>query len=218
MRARNTAYGWRRTIVHLAAWCGLLAAGPALAADRLILAFGDSLTAGYGLKPGESFPAQLETALRKQGVAVRVHNAGVSGDTTAGGRQRLAWVLNGLKARPDLVIVELGANDMLRGLPVPQARANLEAILTELQRRKLKVLIAGMRSAPNMGRAYGQQFEGMYPALARKYGAGLYPFFLDGVAGQRGLTLPDGLHPTARGVAVMVRGITPGVKAALAAR
>ena len=198
---------------------GLLAlsvAAPALAADRLIVAFGDSLTAGYGLKPNESFAAQLETSLRRQGVAVRVHNAGVSGDTTAGGKARLAWVLNGLKAKPDLVIVELGANDMLRGLPVAQARGNLDAILGELRRRQVKILIAGMRAAPNMGRPYIAAFEGMYPALAKSYGAGLYPFFLDGVTGQRGMTLPDGLHPAARGVAVIVRGIMPQVKAALA--
>ena len=187
-----------------------------MAADRLIVAFGDSLTAGYGLKPNESFPAQLEASLRRQGIPARVHNAGVSGDTTAGGKARLAWVLNALKARPDLVIVELGANDMLRGLPVAQARGNLDAILGELRRRKLKILIAGMRAAPNMGRPYIAAFEGMYPALAKSYGAGLYPFFLDGVTGRRGMTLPDGLHPTAQGVAVIVRGITPQVKAALA--
>jgi acyl-CoA thioesterase-1 len=191
---------------------------PAEAADRLIVAFGDSLTAGYGLKPNESFPVQLESTLRRQGIPARVVNAGVSGDTSAGGKARLAWVLNALKAKPDLVIVELGANDMLRGLPVAQARANLDAILAELRRRKLKVLIAGMRSAPNMGRAYVQGFEGMYPSLAKTYGAGLYPFFLEGVTGQRGLTLPDGLHPTARGVAVIVRGIMPQVKAGLSAK
>ncbi|WP_231639029.1 arylesterase [Sphingomonas profundi] len=182
------------------------------------MAFGDSLTAGYGLKPNESFPVQLEASLRRQGIAARVHNAGVSGDTTAAGKARLAWVLNALKAKPDLVIVELGANDMLRGLPVAQARANLEAILSELRRRRLKVLIAGMRSAPNMGRAYVTAFEGMYPALAKAYGAGLYPFFLNGVAARRGMTLPDGLHPTAPGVAVIVRGITPAVKAGLGVR
>ncbi len=209
------SYGWRRAIVHLAGWLALLGAAPAVAADRLIVAFGDSLTAGYGLKPKESFPAQLEAALRRQGVAARVQNAGVSGDTTAGGKARLAWVLNALKAKPDLVIVELGANDMLRGLPVAQARGNLDAILAELRRRKLTVLVAGMRSAPNMGRAYVGAFEGMYPALAAKYGAGLYPFFLDGVAAQHGMTLPDGLHPTARGVSVIVRGIMPKVKAGL---
>lgn len=193
-----------------------MAATPALAADRLILAFGDSLTAGYGLKPNESFPAQLEATLRRQGIAARVRNAGVSGDTTAQGKARLAWVLNALKAKPDLAIVELGANDMLRGLPVAQARGNLDAILGEFQKRHIPVLIAGMRAAPNMGRAYVGGFEGMYPALAQKYRAGLYPFFLEGVTGHPGMTLPDGLHPTAQGVAVIVRGIAPKVKAALA--
>ncbi|WP_420822903.1 arylesterase [Sphingomonas solaris] len=216
MREWLRSYGWRRALVHVAGALSLAGAAPALAADKLVLAFGDSLTAGYGLKPNESFPAQLEASLRRQGVAARVHNAGVSGDTTAGGKARLAWVLNALKAKPDLAIVELGANDMLRGLPVAQARGNLDAILGELQRRRIPVLLAGMRSAPNMGRAYVAGFEGMYPTLAGKYRAGLYPFFLDGVTGQRGLTLPDGLHPTARGVGVIVRGITPRVKAALA--
>lgn len=217
MRQAFRSYGWRRALVHVAGAIGLAAAAlPAQAADRLVLAFGDSLTAGYGLKPGESFPAQLEASLRRQGVPARVHNAGVSGDTTAGGARRLAWVLNALKAKPDLAIVELGANDMLRGLPVRQARANLNAILGELQRRRVPVLIAGMRAAPNMGRPYITAFEGMYPALAKQYRAPLYPFFLEGVAGRRGLTLPDGLHPTAQGVSVIVRGIAPQVKAALA--
>lgn len=215
MRGRAVSYGWRRRFVQLAALVAAAGAVPAAAADRLIVAFGDSLTAGYGLKPNESFPAQLESTLRRQGIAARVVNAGVSGDTTAGGKARLAWVLNALKAKPDLVIVELGANDMLRGLPVAQARANLDAIMAELKRRKLNVLIAGMRSAPNMGRSYAQGFEGIFPALAKGYGAGLYPFFLEGVAGQRGMTLPDGLHPTARGVSVIVRGIVPQVKSGL---
>lgn len=177
-----------------------------------MLAFGDSLTAGYQLKPGESFPAQLEAALRRDGRQVRVHNAGVSGDTTAQGRARLPWVLNSLKATPDLAIVALGANDMLRGQPVAAAEANLDAILTELRQRNIPVILAGMYAAPNLGPAYGREFNAMFPALARKHGATLYPFFLNGVAAQPRLLLPDGMHPNRQGVAVMVANLLPTVR------
>ena len=181
----------------------------------LIWAFGDSLTAGYGLPPAQGFPAQLQAELRRQGVAATVRNGGVAGDTAAQGRARLRWGLRGLKARPDLVIVELGANDMLRGLPVAQAQANLDRILTELRARNIPVLLAGMRAAPNMGGDYARAFEGMYPALAKKHNVALYPFFLDGVAGRRGLFQADGLHPDPRGVAIIVRRIAPAVRRAL---
>ena len=191
-------------------------AQPAAARDRLILAFGDSLTAGYQLRPAESFPAQLEAALRKGGRAVRVHNAGVSGDTTTQGRARLNWVLTGLKAKPDLVILELGANDMLRGQPVATARRNLDAMLTDFGRMGVPVILAGMYASPNLGRAYVTEFNAMYPALAKTHKAALYPFFMQGVVGVRGLQLGDGVHPTAGGVAVIVRGILPVVEAALA--
>ncbi len=195
----------------------LLLATPASADPRapLIWAFGDSLTAGYGLPPAQGFPAQLQAELRRQGVAATVRNGGVAGDTAAQGRARLRWGLRGLKARPDLVIVELGANDMLRGLPVAQAQANLDRILTELRARNIPVLLAGMRAAPNMGGDYARAFEGMYPALAKKHRVALYPFFLDGVAGQRGLFQADGLHPDSRGVAIIVRRIVPAVRRAL---
>lgn len=202
----------------MAALLALLWAGPALAAERLILAFGDSLVAGYGLPQAQSFPAQLQAALRRSGVAARVHNGGVSGDTSAAGRARLAWMLRGLKAKPDLVIVELGANDMLRGIRPAETRANLAAVLAELNRRRIPVLLAGMLAAPNLGPGYRQRFDPIYPALARQYGARLYPFFMRGVAGRPALLQRDGLHPTARGVAVIVRGILPEVKAALAVR
>jgi acyl-CoA thioesterase-1 len=217
MRQLLGPYGAHRRVVHAAAVAilMLLASQPALAADRLVLAFGDSLTAGYQLRPAESFPAQLEAALRKSGASVKVHNAGVSGDTTKGGRARLNWVLASLKEKPDLVILELGANDMLRGLPVAQARANLDAILTELKRRDIPVLIAGMRAAPNLGAPYRSAFDAMYPALARKYDAPLYPFFMEGVAANPGMQLKDKLHPSARGVTRIVQGILPQVKAAL---
>jgi acyl-CoA thioesterase-1 len=193
----------------------LLSAAPAMAADKMILAFGDSLTAGYGLKPAEAFPAQLEAALRRDKVAVRVQNAGVSGDTTAQARARLDWVLQSMKQKPDLVIVQLGGNDMLRGIDPAQTRANLSAILAELKKRKMPVLLAGMLAAPNLGSDYGKRFNPIYPALAKQYGAGLYPFFLKGVTGNPALQLPDHMHPTAKGVAVVVRGISPSVKKAL---
>lgn len=216
LRPDRSAYGVRRWIVHAVAVLTLFVTSPAWAADKLVVAFGDSLTAGYQLRPGEGFAPQLEAALRKSGVPARVHNAGVSGDTTAQGKARLGWVLNALKAKPDLVIVELGANDMLRGLPNAQTRANLDAILAELRRRRIPVLLAGMRAAPNMGEAYARAFNAIHPALARQYGVPLYPFFLQGVAATPALQLKDGMHPNARGVSVIVKGILPYVRKALA--
>ncbi len=193
----------------------LLGTSAANAADRLVLAFGDSLMAGYQLPPGAGFVPQLQAALVRDRLAAKVYNAGVSGDTSAQGKTRLGWVLASLKARPDLVIVELGANDMLRGLDPGQAEANLDAILAELKRRKVPVLLAGMVAAPNLGPGYAARFNPIYPRLAKKYGVPLYPFFLQGVAGKRPLQIADGIHPNARGVAVIVRGIAPQVKAAL---
>ncbi|MFM8542829.1 MAG: arylesterase [Chakrabartia sp.] len=193
----------------------LVMATPAQAREVLILAFGDSLSAGYGLKPQDSFPAQLQTTLRKQGVAARVHNGGVSGDTTSAGRGRLGWVLTGLKAKPDLVILELGANDMLRGQSPALAKANLDAMIADLKRRKIPVLLAGMTASYNLDRRYRAEFDGIYPLLARKHGVRLYPFFMDGVAGNRALLLPDQMHPNAKGVSVLVQRILPSVKASL---
>jgi acyl-CoA thioesterase-1 len=210
--AARLCHRWLRTIVLLLA---IGSAAPALAAERLVLALGDSLTAGYGLGPTESFPAKLELALRRTGIPVRVHNAGVSGDTTAAGRARLGWVLRGLGRKPDLAIVELGANDMLRGLDPVVARANLDAILAELKRRQIPTIVAGMRAAPNLGRPYAKAFEGIFPSLATKYGARLYPFFLDGIAANRTVLQADGLHPTARGVDIITARILPTVRAAL---
>lgn len=211
-RAARLCHGWLKIAALLLA---MAAAAPASAADRLVLAFGDSLTAGYGLGPTQSFPARLEAALRRSGVAARVHNAGVSGDTTAAGRARLGWVLRGLGRKPDLAIVELGANDMLRGLKPAETRANLDAILAELKRRQIPTIVAGMRAAPNLGRGYAAAFEGIFPALATKYGARLYPFFLEGVAANRSLLLADGMHPTARGVEIITARILPTVRTAL---
>jgi len=213
--ARLARYGAVRRIVHLLLLWIATSAAPAFAAGPLIWALGDSLTAGYGLLPAQGFTNQLQDALRRSGVPVTVRNGGIAGDTSAQGRARLLWGLRGLGATPDLVIVELGANDMLRGLPPQQAEANLDAILAELQRRHIRVLLVGMRAAPNLGPAYRAQFDTMYPRLARKYGVRLYPFFLDGVAGRRDLLQADGMHPNPRGVAIVVRGILPAVRAAL---
>ena len=190
----------------------------AQAADKLVLAFGDSLTAGYRLPPGQGFAPQLEAALRRSGVPARVHNAGVSGDTTAQGKARLSWVLASLKAKPDLVIVELGANDMLRGLSPTQAEANLDAILAELSRRRIRILLAGMVAAPNLGADYARRFNPLYRRLADKYRTGLYPFFLQGIVGDRSLHIGDAVHPNKQGVRVIVKGITPYVRKQLTLR
>ena len=194
-----------------------LVASPAGAtpAQPVIWAFGDSLVAGYGLPPNQGFTTQLQAALRRAGVAATVRNGGVAGDTAAQGQARLAWGLRGLGTPPDLVIVELGANDMLRGLPVAQARAKLDAVLGDLQRRHIPVLLAGMRAAPNMGPEYGRAFDAMYPALATAHRVRFYPFYLDGVAGNRALIQADGLHPNAQGVAIIVARMLPAVRAAL---
>lgn len=192
-------------------------ASPALAApDRpLVLVFGDSLSAGYGLDPGLGFAPQLQAMLRRHGIAARVAEAGVSGDTTSAGQARLGWALDGLEAKPDLVIVELGANDMLRGIDPAETERNLDIILGELKRQKIPVLLAGMRAARNSDPAYLQRFEAIYPALAAKHNVPLYPFFLDGVAATEGMTLPDRMHPNFRGVKEIVARITGAVKAAL---
>lgn len=195
-------------------------AAPSLAAPPtlrrpLILAFGDSLTAGYGLDRGLGFAPQLQATLRRHGIAASVTDGGVSGDTSQAGLARLGWTLDGLGRKPDLVIVELGANDMLRGLDPTLTRTNLDAILKELERRRIKVVLAGMRAAPNLDPAYIASFERVYPDLARRHGATLYPFFLDGVAGQRALVQGDGMHPTFAGIKTIVTRITPTIERAL---
>ena len=212
---RSPRYGGLRLLVHLAALLAMASAAPAMA-KPLVWAFGDSLTAGYGLPPAQGFTAVLQARLRTLGVDVTVANGGVAGETTAQGLARLRWGLRGLGRQPDLVIVEFGANDMLRGLPVAQARTNLDAILVELRRRRIPVLLAGMRAAPNLGRDYVRAFDGMYPTLAHAHRIPLYPFFLDGVAGRRGMVQPDGLHPDARGVQAIVTRMAPLVRATLA--
>ena len=204
----------RRSIA--AALLSILFTAASPAPERpLVLAFGDSLTAGYGLDSGLGFAPQLQATLRRHGIAAEVVDGGVSGDTSEAGKARLGWTLDGLSRKPDLVIVELGANDMLRGLDPSLTRANLSAILAELKRRDIKVLVAGMRSAPNLDPAYVARFEAIYPDLAKRNGAALYPFFMEGVAGRRGLIQQDGMHPTFAGVKRVVTGITPAVKQAL---
>ncbi len=195
---------------------GLLLLGAA-PPKPLILAFGDSLTAGYGLDRGLGFAPQLQATLRRHGIAARVADAGVSGDTTQAARARLGWTLDGLGAKPDLVIVELGGNDMLRGLDPALTRANLDAILVELKHREIKVLLAGMRAAPNLDPAYIARFEALYPDLARRHRTALYPFFLDGAAGQKNMIQPDGLHPTFAGIKRIVLNMVPAIKQALGA-
>lgn len=208
------AYGARRAFVHAAALMLAGAAVPAVAQDVHIFAFGDSLTAGYGLPKGQGFAPQLEDALRRNGVRAFVTDAGVSGDTTAAGRARLGWTLDGLARKPDLAIVALGGNDMLRALPPARTRAEMDAILAEFRRRGIKLVVAGMLAAPNLGAQYGGAFNRIFPELARKYDAALYPFFLNGVAGDRRLVLPDGVHPNFQGIKRMVSAILPTIDSA----
>lgn len=173
-----------------------------------LLVFGDSLMAGYALPPAAAYPAQLEKALKAKGLNVTTINAGVSGDTTAAAASRLDWAL---ADKPTHVIVELGANDMLRGMAPEQARANLDAILTKLKQSNLPVLLMGMLAAPNLGADYGKRFNSIYPDLAAKHAVPLYPFFLEGVAGEAKLNLSDGIHPTQEGVAIVVERTLPHI-------
>lgn len=196
-------------LVMLSAWPSLSYAEP-----LKIVGFGDSLMAGYGLGPGEGFTDRLQAALRASGHDVTVENAGVSGDTTSAGLSRLDWSI------PDgtqLVILELGANDMLRGIAPDLVEKNLDAMMTRLKERNIPVLLAGMLAAPNLGHGYQEAFGSIYPKLAERYGALLYPFFLDGVAGNPSLQLDDGLHPNTKGVDTMVEAILPTVEKAIAA-
>lgn len=188
----------------------VLTAGSAAAAPQTILALGDSLTAGLGLGPADVFPVKLEAALKAKGHDVKVINAGVSGDTAVDGAARLDWALS---EPVDAVIVELGANDALRGLPVAQAEQALDQLLTALEQKKLPTLLAGMKAPPNMGPDYQQQFDGMYQRLAAKHpGVLFYPFFLDGVAADPKLNQGDGMHPNPSGVDVIVARMLPSVE------
>jgi acyl-CoA thioesterase I len=178
-----------------------------------IVALGDSLTAGYGLPGKDGFVPRLQVALAANGIAAEIANAGVSGDTASDGLARLDW---SVPAGTAAVIVELGANDMLRGIKPQVTRDALDAVLRRLTARHVAVLLCGMRAAPNLGSEYGQEFERIYPELAAKYGVLLYPFFLDGVAADLSLTQPDGMHPNAAGVRVIVGRILPKVEELIA--
>lgn len=174
--------------------------------NHTIVVLGDSLAAGYGLPAGQGFPEQLEAFLKPNYPALHVINAGISGDTTAGGRARITLIL---EQNPDIVIIVLGGNDILRGLPPEQTRNNLDFIIKTLTDKNIKVLLAGFMAPPNYGREYGDIFNPIYPDLAKKYHAGLYPFFLDGVYGNASLNLLDGMHPNSKGIHHIVERIAP---------
>ncbi len=200
-------------VAAIAAAVGMTIAPAAFAAPVKILAFGDSLTAGYGLPETDAFPAKLEAALKARGHDVVIVNSGVSGDTASDGAARLDWSLT-----EDIgaVIVELGANDALRGIDPAITRDALDRILTGLANRNLPVLLAGMYAPRNLGEQYVDAFDRIYPDLATEHGALLYPFFLDGVVGQASLNQGDGLHPTAAGIDVIVERILPSVEKLIA--
>jgi acyl-CoA thioesterase-1 len=181
---------------------------PAQSTPVKLAILGDSLAAGYGVKPGQSVPARLEAALKAQGRNVAVINHGVSGDTTAGGLDRVDWML---ADKPDIVMVELGANDALRGLDPAAAERSLDAIIAKLKAAGVTVWLAGMLAPRNFGPEYSQQFDGLYKRLAEKYNVPLYPFFLDGVAQDAALNQADGLHPNPRGVDIIVERLLPFV-------
>jgi len=214
------SYGKRAVAVHslivtavtlIACAMLMFGSGTVEAADRpvKIVALGDSLTAGYGLNKPDAFPEQLEKALKAKGIAVAIENAGVSGDTASGGLSRLDWsVGDGTEA----VILELGANDMLRGTDPKVTRAALESIIERLKARKIEVLLAGVRAGRNMGEDYSRDFDAIFPDLARKHDLVYYPFFLEGIATQAKFALQDGLHPNAAGVSQIVSGIMPKVE------
>lgn len=193
----------------------ILTAFPVAAEPYRIVGFGDSLMAGYGLGPGEGFPEKLQAALQKKGHDVVIANAGVSGDTSSGGLSRLDWSV------PDgtqLVILELGANDMLRGIAPEVTEQNLDKMLGRLKERDMAVLLVGMVAAPNLGPDYADAFNGIFPRLAEKYSVQLYSFFLDGVAADRQFLLEDGMHPNAAGIDRMVERVLPTVEKLLAAK
>lgn len=183
--------------------------------ERRILAFGDSLFTGYGLEDGQGYPDGLEAALRRRGINARVIDAGVSGDTSAAGLQRIEFVLDAQQDAPELAIVELGGNDLLRGIAPAETRENLRAILAELQQRNIPVLLMGMRAPPNLGEAYVAEFDRIYPELAERFGAALVPFFLEPVYDQPALIQPDRIHPTAEGIEAMVAATVDDVERAL---
>ncbi|MCG8510632.1 MAG: arylesterase [Rhodospirillales bacterium] len=210
-------YGALALVVNaLALICGGITIADAAESTRIVV-LGDSLTAGYGLAEADSFPAGLQAALTKNGHDVTVVNAGVSGDTTAGGRARVGWALApGPEGPADILIIELGANDGLRGLDPAASEANLNVIITTAKSKGIRVMLTGMLAPPNLGREYAAEFAAVFPRLAKKHGVALYPFFLDGVAAVPELNQKDGIHPNAEGVKVIVERILPHVERLLA--
>ena len=187
---------------------------PVVGTEVRILALGDSLFTGYGLENGQSYPARLEAALRARGINARIANAGVSGDTSGGGAARLKFALDGQPQPPSLVLISLGGNDMLRALPPQQTRTNLDVILTELGQRKIKVVLLGMLAAPNLGADYAGKFNSIYPALAKKHGAVLVPFFLQPLVEKPELVQADHVHPTLAGIDLLVGSTVEAVAGA----
>ncbi|MDN3644855.1 arylesterase [Pontixanthobacter aestiaquae] len=187
---------------------------PVMGPERRILAFGNSLFAGYNVASEDSYPAKLEASLRAKGINARVTNAGVSGDTTAAGLQRLTFTLDGQQDKPDLFILELGGNDLLRGLPVTETRKNIEAMLQELQKREIPVLLMGMRAPPNFAE-FQNEFDSIYPQLAQQYGAELVPFFLESIYQKPEMIQSDRVHPTEEGIETLVGATVEAVVRAL---
>ena len=177
--------------------------------DKLVVAFGDSLYAGYRIGPTEGLAPQLQAALQAKGIKARVHGAGVSGDTSAAGKARLNFVLDNLGSKPDVVVLGLGGNDMLRGIKPTETRANIAAMVAELDKRGIDVVLTGMLAPPNLGADYANAFNGIFPALAKQYDAPLLPFFLEGVMTDKTLMLDDGIHPNAKGLAKVVEKLMP---------
>ena len=203
---------FKQQIAAVFLFVGLIFSASAFAEPFRIVGFGDSLMAGYGLGPGESFPEKLESALRNKGHDVVIAKAGVSGDTTSGGLSRLDW---SVPEGTQLVILELGANDMLRGIAPEITEKNLAAMIEALKSRGVGVFLVGMLAAPNLGPDYQKAFDAIYPGLSERYGVPLYPFFLDGVAGESGLLLDDAMHPNAAGIDIMVERMLPAVEKVL---
>lgn len=190
---------------------------PVMGPERHVLAFGDSLFAGYNVAQEDSYPAKLQAALRARGINAKVTNAGVSGDTSAAGRQRLAFTLDAQDPKPDLVILELGGNDLLRGLSPEQTRENFVAMLDELKKRQIPVLLMGMRAPPNYGPEYQKAFDDLYPALAKEYGTALIPFWLEAIYQDQSLFQQDRIHPTEEGIAQLVGATVEQVAGAIPA-
>ncbi len=207
----RSRYAFRLWIVNASSAIAILICATSVNAETKIriLALGDSLTAGYGLAQPDSFPSQLERVLKKEGLTVKVINAGVSGDTSAGGLARLGW---SLVVKPQAVVLALGANDGLRGLNAKTTFKNLDAIVASLRKKGIVVLLVGMKAPPNLGKSYGAEFDAIFPKIADAHKIELYPFFLKGVVTKKVLNQKDGIHPNEAGVGVIVRNILPYIK------